>query len=209
MKSDNETREKLIKSAKTEFLDKGYAKASLRKICANAGVTTGALYFFFEDKEDIFGAIVEKPLAELLEIVNAHFLEDESYLDQHDSYAHVHGGHDEFAKRLIHHLYENYDAFILLLTKSDGTCYEGVPDRVVSLVEFSSRKNINILANSMEGMKVNDYIVHWLTHIMIDSFIHLLIHEKDEKTAVSRMRRIMDYIIKGYAEIAIIPFNEE
>ncbi|MBR4097117.1 MAG: TetR/AcrR family transcriptional regulator, partial [Oscillospiraceae bacterium] len=50
MAHDKETREKLIESAKAEFMDKGYNKASLRTICANAGVTTGALYFFFEDK---------------------------------------------------------------------------------------------------------------------------------------------------------------
>ncbi len=28
----------------------GYDKASLRQICAHAGVTTGALYFFFDNK---------------------------------------------------------------------------------------------------------------------------------------------------------------
>lgn len=46
MGADRETKEKLLASAKAEFMEKGYAKASLRKICANAGVTTGALYFF-------------------------------------------------------------------------------------------------------------------------------------------------------------------
>ena len=46
MGADRETKEKLLASAKTEFMEKGYAKASLRKICANAGVTTGALYLF-------------------------------------------------------------------------------------------------------------------------------------------------------------------
>lgn len=44
--SDNETRQRLIDSAKKEFFENGFAKASLRKICTNAGVTTGALYFF-------------------------------------------------------------------------------------------------------------------------------------------------------------------
>ena len=47
--SDNETRQKLIDSAKKEFFENGFAKASLRKICTNAGVTTGALYFFFKN----------------------------------------------------------------------------------------------------------------------------------------------------------------
>ena len=40
-KLNKETREKLIESAKAEFVEKGYNKASLRSICANAGVTTG------------------------------------------------------------------------------------------------------------------------------------------------------------------------
>lgn len=41
------TRERLLESASREFLSNGYQKASLRTICRNAGVTTGALYFFF------------------------------------------------------------------------------------------------------------------------------------------------------------------
>ena len=40
--------------AKEEFMEKGYNKASLRSICSKAGITTGALYFFFENKEDLY-----------------------------------------------------------------------------------------------------------------------------------------------------------
>ena len=35
---------KLLESAKEEFLSKGFLEASLKTICDNAGVTTGALY---------------------------------------------------------------------------------------------------------------------------------------------------------------------
>ena len=42
MGDELETREKLLESAMTEFSENGYMKASLRKICADAGVTTGA-----------------------------------------------------------------------------------------------------------------------------------------------------------------------
>ena len=67
--SDNETRQKLIDSAKKEFFENGFAKASLRKICTNAGVTTGALYFFFKNKDDLFSAIVAPPLIKLKELL--------------------------------------------------------------------------------------------------------------------------------------------
>ena len=54
----------LLASAKREFLEKGYAHASLRRICEGANVTTGALYFFFRNKEELFESLVEKPVRE-------------------------------------------------------------------------------------------------------------------------------------------------
>ena len=62
MKDEKETRKKLLICARTEFIQKGYMQASLRSICKNAGVTTGALYFFYKDKEDLFASVVEAPL---------------------------------------------------------------------------------------------------------------------------------------------------
>ena len=62
---NKETRQHLLECAKRECLEKGYMKASLRNICKEAGVTTGALYFFFKDKEDLLAALVEEPLRQL------------------------------------------------------------------------------------------------------------------------------------------------
>ena len=41
---------KILDCAKAEFLEKGFADASLRSICSKAGVTTGALYSAFQEK---------------------------------------------------------------------------------------------------------------------------------------------------------------
>ncbi|MBQ8826815.1 MAG: helix-turn-helix transcriptional regulator, partial [Oscillospiraceae bacterium] len=51
MNDESAVKIRLIETAKKEFLDKGYEKASLRKICADADVTTGAMYFFFKNKQ--------------------------------------------------------------------------------------------------------------------------------------------------------------
>ena len=45
------SRKEILKAAREEFLEKGYKGASLRSICKKAGVTTGAFYFQFENKE--------------------------------------------------------------------------------------------------------------------------------------------------------------
>ena len=57
--SSIETKNKLLESAKKEFLEKGFTAASLRKIAANAGVTTGAMYRHFKDKDSFFCALVD------------------------------------------------------------------------------------------------------------------------------------------------------
>ena len=64
-----DTRKRLISAATKEFSNKGYAHASLRAICTKAGVTTGALYFFFENKEALFREVLApltEPIIELL-----------------------------------------------------------------------------------------------------------------------------------------------
>ena len=79
---EKETRELLLASAKQEFLEKGYQGASLRSICKNAGVTTGALYFFFQDKEDLFAAIVEPVLEKLKHMLQQHMRQELMELQQ-------------------------------------------------------------------------------------------------------------------------------
>ena len=56
---DQQTRQRLLRCAKAEFLSRGFEHASLRRICGAAGVTTGAVYFFFQNKEDLFAQIVQ------------------------------------------------------------------------------------------------------------------------------------------------------
>ena len=73
MKRDKETKNKLLQSAREEFMEKGYMNASLRNICKNAGVTTGALYFFFEDKADLFKAITKDTIEGIHQLMQKHY----------------------------------------------------------------------------------------------------------------------------------------
>ncbi len=48
--SYQETHERILKSGLAAFLEEGFEKANLRRICKAAGVTTGAFYKHFKDK---------------------------------------------------------------------------------------------------------------------------------------------------------------
>lgn len=53
------TRKRLLLAGREEFSKYGYRQASLRRICAACGVTTGAFYFFFKNKDALFCEIVD------------------------------------------------------------------------------------------------------------------------------------------------------
>jgi AcrR family transcriptional regulator len=53
----------ILDAAMAVFAEKGFAAARLDVIAARAGVSKGALYLYFETKEEIFRAVVEQAIA--------------------------------------------------------------------------------------------------------------------------------------------------
>ena len=64
-----DVREKIIDSAKNEFLEKGIERASMRDIAAGSGMTVGNLYRYFKNKEELNNIIVGKTLDEINKLV--------------------------------------------------------------------------------------------------------------------------------------------
>ena len=200
MQDEKQTRQKLIECAKKEFLEKGYTKASLRSICADAGVTTGALYFFFENKEDLFAAIVDPPLNGLKSILYKHFKEDEEEIATIDSIEGIDMDHTEISDKIVGYIYDNYDSFMLLITKTENTVYEHVVDEFVSMLE----KSIPLTMVKLKGYRIDEYMSHWMSHISMDAFIHVIKHEKDVNKAKARLRAILNYLVMGWVQLALI-----
>ncbi|MEX0787067.1 MAG: helix-turn-helix domain-containing protein [Dehalococcoidia bacterium] len=68
------TRGELMKVARALFAERGFAGTATEEIAERAGVTRGALYHHFRDKEDLFRAVYEEVEMELAEKVVARTL---------------------------------------------------------------------------------------------------------------------------------------
>ncbi|WGM40967.1 TetR/AcrR family transcriptional regulator [Caulobacter sp. NIBR1757] len=61
----------IVAAALAVFSEKGFAAARLDEIARRAGVSKGALYLYYETKEDIFHAVVKTAVAPDVEMVKA------------------------------------------------------------------------------------------------------------------------------------------
>jgi AcrR family transcriptional regulator len=59
-KIDPEKRQRILQAAAQEFAAAGYEKASLGGIAEGAGVSKPALYYYFEDKADLYVTVVRE-----------------------------------------------------------------------------------------------------------------------------------------------------
>ena len=109
-----QTEQKLIKSGKEEFLKKGYAKANLRDICKNAGVTTGAFYFSFENKEALLSAILAPVITDYEKMCSTFARREEENPNTAD----------DNERQMMEYLSEHRTEAIILMEKSAGSRYE-------------------------------------------------------------------------------------
>ena len=68
-KLPEDKRNQLLHAARAEFAAHGFERASYNRIIAATEVSKGAMYYYFADKADLFGAVIDQLVAELVEHV--------------------------------------------------------------------------------------------------------------------------------------------
>jgi AcrR family transcriptional regulator len=72
---DRERQEQILSAAADEFADRGFDGASLSRIVKRARTSKGALYYYFEDKDDLFSTVMARATAPVLDLVAGFSLE--------------------------------------------------------------------------------------------------------------------------------------
>ena len=65
------TRQKVLDAARALFAERGYEPATIRDIAKGAGMSTGAVFANFQDKAELFEAVLSEDLAKLAETLKA------------------------------------------------------------------------------------------------------------------------------------------
>lgn len=75
-------REEIVSAAIDLFYQYGYQKASIRDICRKVGITQAALYYHFQNKEELLYTIINKFSNNLFFILKSCFTEDKEPIEK-------------------------------------------------------------------------------------------------------------------------------
>ena len=163
-KNELNTRAKILRAAKQEFLDKEFAGTNVRVIAEKAGVTTGALYNLFDNKDGIFEALVSGVFDEFLNTMShSDLLELQNFgMKTSDLSAIIELSQRRFL-RMVDFFYDNWDAMKLIVCCSKGSSYEHIFDKAIDVTE---RETLRLL--KLDGIKMSRRI-RFFIHVMVTS----------------------------------------
>ena len=200
-----ETKKKILDSAMAEFLEKGFMNASLRTIASNAGLTTGAMYRHFKDKDALFCALVDDAIDMATKTV---MLADVSYHLDFDSL----GSKEHFEEEnkqtsdLLNYIFENFDAFTLLLTKSAGSTHEHFQEEICDLYTKNCEQLFNwMYKNQVSTKKIDKMTTHFIASTIINAFMEIITHKMSKKAAFQYMENIMEFTRYGMIHMMGFP----
>lgn len=200
-KQVEETLNFVLDSAKKEFLEKGFERASLRTISQNAGVTTGALYVRFSSKDALFASLVS-PIAEALLAFYREGDQVASDLLVEDKPQDMWGFSSEMIGELVEFIYANRDAFLLLLDRAAGSSYENFLDDLVE--EALRQTNTFIEGQQSNGHTVQDASqqdLHVLMTAQFYALFEVIRHDTHKTQAVKRIQTVVDFFRPGWEKI--------
>ena len=175
----------ILECAKEEFMEKGFEGASMRAIAERAGYTTGMLYGadrlfgYFSGAEDAFAA----------------FPADRQYREMH-SYV------GEKVDVMMDIIYDNFDAFKLIVCKSAGSGYEYYIDQMIEIETKNTMRFIRALNEA--GIPINEVradLSHMLSSAMFNGIFEVVAHDLPREEAKHYVVQVEEFFNAGWDKL--------
>lgn len=191
----------LLEAGKKEFLEKGFQGASLRNIAASLGVTTGAIYRYYSDKEALFEALVEEPARLLVERYRA-IQHSFSELPLERQLAGLPEISDNGQAWMIRHIYDHFDAFKLIGCCAAGTKYEYYIDTLIEIEANASRVLIDRMKTAgLPVLPIDDGLIHIVASALFSGMFETVRHDMPFDKAAVYLDGLREFYSAGWFKI--------
>lgn len=168
------TQAALLASAREQFLEHGFAGASLSAIVAGAGVTKGALYGYYASKEELFCAVVEPVAGGLRKILGRAVASWQSFPAGERAY-HMTDAFLAVVPELVALICAHRDETALLLDRAEGTRYGRLLDEMALDEVREGQSNLGLafgsapMGDATYGFLMSGYL-HSIKLVLLSGF---------------------------------------
>lgn len=193
------TQKRILDVGKREFLEKGFKDASLRAIVKEAGFTKGAFYGYYNSKEALFDALVSPAADELLnQFVQAQQAHYE--LIPKDKAEQCQDLSTSYLNYFINYIYDNFDAFKLVICCSEGTRYANYIHELVELEVNQTADYYQQLRQlgKLEGTISRD-LHHMITSAYFTAVFETVAHDMTREQAIDYVNELAVFFNCGWS----------
>ena len=182
------TQTRILAAAKTEFLEKGFRNASLRTIVKLAGVTTGAFYGYYSNKEALFSALVEPHAAAIMG----------KFMQAQDHFAQL-PDEDQIQQMGM----ESGACFDwMIICCADGTPYQDFIHQMVEVevdATFQFLKTLHRLGKTVP--QIDRQLCHIVSSGMFSGVFEIVVHDMTKENAKNYISALRRFYQAGWAEL--------
>lgn len=194
----SETQKKILEIGKKEFLAKGFRAASLRGIVKEAGFTQGAFYGYYPDKASLFDALVSEAADGLMEQFKA---AQQAHYDliPEDKAAQSRKLSTDYLNYFINYIYDNFDAFKLIICCAEGTKYSHYIHDLVE-IEITQTENYYDYLRKLKKIEgaVSREFHHMITSAYFTAVFETVAHDMTREHAVEYVNELATFFNCGW-----------
>lgn len=175
---------KILQSATKVFLDKGFLNASVKDICQDAGVTTGALYKRYKGKAELFDAVVE-PSLEKLSALGTNRLNKSIKLLANEELMKIWDNEEQNYITQTNFFYDIYEGMKLLLCCSEGTKHSNfLHEFVENCIEATYTFSKEVYKRGMSEKLIDRDALHVVLTAYWTSIFEPIVHGYSREKAI-------------------------
>lgn len=192
--------EVILHYAEIEFLEKGFADASLRTIAQNADTSTSAIYTRYSDKEGLFRFLVE-PAANGMKEFLAQSLNGFKSLPKQEQKDQYQECSQKGFPSFIDFLYDHFNEFKLLVTCAPNSMYQDFLEELV-IIDMECMKMFlkNVGSKAYAEGRITDGFLHVVSSAFYSGVFEVVIHDMSRKDAEIYINELRTFYNNGWKE---------
>jgi len=197
-----ETKKNILTAATEEFSAYGFAKASLRHICAKAGVTTGALYSYFKDKDELFETVIAPAASYILYLLEKHYETElaatsENTLSEEDEDI-------QTVIQILDFYYSNKTLCQIILQNREHASVCAFFDELTRCMDQHTLLLFRqMYAGTSEKLLPawDEGTVHWFSHVQVDAILYVISHDLTPEQAKVQLKKMIGFMRAGFISL--------